>query len=798
MSKINLVGFLQLQKIMGFDFLLALKKDTDDGKCHKIPIAGTNDFVNPLTKVHKTAVIQKAIANPESVGYPFVGIILKKDEGLKIAGKQLVVIDIDCKGNPKRGDSLYKEVKDYLVEKLKVAGSHEEIDAVSEKTVSGGYHIFLCSDQVYPRKVMHIEENVEIEVYSHNRFMVVAPSEGYSTLTENDCVNFLSSANITLSSMDLNHFIEYFDKSKKNKSGQSNPDLEINPDFIFDQKNWLKATKDWEEMDAFMGGKRDRDWDGISSKQSSYDYVRFNIMPVMALFSRQDIFLNRISEYGKNYMAQWREYPDKWLEDFDEGTIILGSDARKILKKVGLLKTIKKANMSLQDLIEDFVNIHMVKLFSHVLVMHGAIYYYNESFKCYVYLDSEVFRLTVGVYYSKNLVHTLKPIDYQTLKETFKIYAKIFAHDKDKDTYIHYNLLRDKIYKKIIPIVFKNGTLYLKDGEKDFKKGEFDPYDRALYSIQCDYDKALFEEDKTSIILDWFKTKFDKKAVDFIRMFLGNLLVPAYSPSVMLVLYSYKGAMGKSTLATALSNIFNAAADSSVISFPLTNLADRFGGSDLSKALLNITTELDGRIDSEAFKKVVSREKWRVEAKFAEAEYEIPIAKHICFANDIPKISVDGGVGRRLAIFELIDAMARPDIEPSEYEHLFIDDSKALITFMLQGLLMLQDKKFCDLSSYYKANYKENVDTLRNFNSNVHEWLSLEGIGLVKKSTDSSKGIKKEDLYIMYKTWCENEQLKIFTRRTFSKYVLSNENITEKRPTTEDGNRPRLISYKKT
>ena len=775
MSSINLTEFLQVQKFLKFDYLLGFTKKSEDGKVLKIPIREAKNFTDPDVKINELPLIQSVIKNPTKVNYPIVGIIMKNMEGLKIYDKHLICIDVDAKGQPEKGLEIYDKVVKYLCDTLKF--DKEKLKDLSEKTISGGYHIFLTSNKLYPQKKLLIERGVEIEIFSNNRYIAVAPSEHYEALNSTSCVNFNDAYHVSVNCIDLDHFCNEFEKEKE----EEKKELEINDDFIFDENSWNRVVKGWKELDKFIDGKNDSDWEDIH-ESSSYNYVRNNIMPVYTLYGQIDEFIAIVEKYGKIYVKQWKNYPARWLEKWDSGVRILGGDAKRRLGKAGLFQ--KKKPTTKQDIIQDFVTCHMSNLFKYVLIIYDAVYYYNEDYKCYVYLETGTFEEVLGLYYTNTLKIILKPDDYHSLHETFRIYAKVFCIDPAHTNYITYDILRDKTYYERIPIVFRNGTLYISSTATYFEAGKFDPYDKALFAIQDDYTVDMLKMSEDSVVVDWFNTKFTEKDLDFIQMFFGNLLVPAYSPSLMLVLYSYKGALGKSTLAKTLSSIFDIKSNAMITTLPLSHLGDRFGGGNLSRALLNITTELDGNIDAETFKNVVSREKWMVENKFQNLKFELPLAKHISMAQDVPRISADGGVTRRLGVFEVSEQKAMKHIEAHQYEEMFMADTTNLIAFMLQGLLKLKALNFADLSNYYRINFAENINMLREYNSNVYEWAGLEGLDCIKTASDQKdkKGLTEDECYILYNTWCTTNDVKALRKRTMMKYLLSIETLTRSRP----------------
>ena len=768
---IDLSDFLDQQKFIKFDYLLGFTKKSEEGKVLKIPAKFIRDFTNPNVKIADMEQMKKAVSEPSKVPYPLTGIILKSVEGLKIFDKQLICIDIDCKKDPEKGNILYEKVVAYL-ESLDY--SKELITKVTEKTISGGYHIFITSTHLYPQQKLYIEQGIEIEIFSNNRYIAVAPSIGYSTFTENTCILFNECYDITLNTIDLDSFCNFFDNTEEKEKQE----LEFNPDFIYDEDNFKKIIKSWRELERFAEGSSDTDWNNIKEKGSTYDYIRYNIMPIYTLFDKVDEFTKIIENYGTRYLGQWKQYPDKWLEQVQENVIIMGSDARKRCYKIGIFT--KKTGFKKQFLIENFVLGEMPSLFKNVLVVYDAIYYYSELYRCYIYLEKATFNNVLGLHYKNKLGVILKPEDYRSLQETFEIYAKIFCVDTNHENYIAYDLLDDRSYKQEVALVFKNGTLYLKGSVLRFKKDFFSPKDKSLFSIQENYTPNLLEENKNSVVKNWLDTKFCKKDLDFIKLFFGNLLVPNYTPSIMLVLYSYKGGLGKSTLAKTLGSLFDVGSSSMITTMPLTKLDERFGGGNLSRALLNITTELEGQIDSEAFKNVISREKRLTENKFEDAKFEIPLAKHISMSNDVPRISTDGGVTRRLGVFELSEKKAMPHIEAHMYETMFLDDKSSLLGFMLQGLVELQKIGFADLSNYYRVNFKENIRLLQEYNSNVFEWLGMEGDKIIEIATKDG-GLSENDMYNLYRTWCAGNECKPLKKRTVVKYLLSMENMTKKR-----------------
>ena len=111
-----------------------------------------------------------------------------------------------------------------------------------------------------------------------------------------------------------------------------------------------------------------------------------------------------------------------------------------------------------------------------------------------------------------------------------------------------------------------------------------------------------------------------------------------------------------------------------------------------------------------------------------------------------------------------------------EYERLFIEDAKSLATFMILGLMHLRGLKFCDLSNLYTERFKDKVKKMREYNSNVFEWLGYEGAAMIKDKKEH--GMTIDDAFSCYKTWCSNNDNVPVKMRTAIKYIMSAETIT--------------------
>ena len=154
---IDLSYFLTQQKFLKFDYLLATLNKSDDGKWIKAPIKDAAGFTNKDEVIHTRPGFQKHIKDNKT-SYPLIGLILKNDVGLTILQKKVIVLDIDCKQDRDRGKVIFNEVLDYLVNTIGL--NRDSLLSVSEMTISGGYHIFLTSDNIYPQNKLKIENQM--------------------------------------------------------------------------------------------------------------------------------------------------------------------------------------------------------------------------------------------------------------------------------------------------------------------------------------------------------------------------------------------------------------------------------------------------------------------------------------------------------------------------------------------------------------------------------------------------------------------------------------------------------------
>ena len=181
-------------------------------------------------------------------------------------------------------------------------------------------------------------------------------------------------------------------------------------------------------------------------------------------------------------------------------------------------------------------------------------------------------------------------------------------------------------------------------------------------------------------------------------MCLGDLFVTANNSELMPYFYGDAG-VGKSVLLKSVDNILKTG---SVSGLSVNEFNNRFSKIALMKSSINFSSEISKRsINTDVFKKIISREPMEMEYKGINGVMGKPIAKHIAIANSLPEVDIDGGVERRFAIIELKAGKIRKELDSNEFKFRVFDDWESLISIIIEGIMKLFAINF-DLREFYK------------------------------------------------------------------------------------------------
>lgn len=734
-----------------------------------------------------------------------VAFIMKKDGIRMREGRYLVCLDIDDK---QTGGEVAEDIYDRLLVLIgsKYGISRKDFRSISEISTSNGYHIFFTSDKLINNIQVKLERGAMIEVFTKARCIVTAPSDGYEVLApKHDCIDFDTVCGLKIDKDELlNDILPAFGfESREVNNENSKYKFELNEEFVAESSKVASTEKSWKAFNIFMEGRSDKDWDLISEgyDKGSYNYVRYEIMPWMIVTGQTEKFLKKIENDFPFYYSAWSKYPARW-EEVDPPSRPIGKVARNYLKKIGyILKNGKQ--LSYHDKQQQFLKEDLPELYNNSLAIEGGVYTYNDELNYYEFLGLEATRYKLITLFKNDHGYALGATQANNLADTVVQHLKSGATDPKVKWVKPYYLFSDRDYLFNIPLVFNNGTLYLtKDPKQTQFVEEFTPDDKVFFSFPCDYCPTLLEPElkPESVIKEWFEKKIpDVHALRFTQKYFGSLLVPAYTPQVALALYSAKGGTGKSTLADTLRRVLDPQSDDfNAISRVSTITASKFGekneGADLAHAIINISMETDRKINHEAMKVLISREVYNMSLKYVNSFDMRPLAKHLILGNKRPEYINDGGMARRMVVFELNDINVCPHMTGAQFGRAFEDDWKSLLQFMIGGIRILFEEGFGDMSREWMKSVvlEEHRVAQSTSTSTVSGYLFEQGY---KEILKSANGLSKEELHVAYSSWMKttNPYAQPVAIRNFQSSLSADEFLkTDARPRVE-GKRMRMV-----
>lgn len=627
---------------------------------------------------------------------PYQAIILKEN-GVKIKDKFLLCVDIDCKND--RGNT--KEEQEELFAKVKEILNVNKWYPHFENSQNGGYHIwFYITKEDYERvkglKAIRVEtvENKkvakkEIEFFTVNQAVILYKE-----------IDLYSLDTITYYDIDMLYQL------KEYKSEYNN--LNTEEDFVEEEKTAVsgtnilkKAVSDIPEISLFVKGE----WLG-------YEYTYREIMRFYIALNKEDEFIKVISEKHLPYINVWKNYPKNYLNfTNNKRNSTKNSDHEKWLLELGYYK--KKAS-SKEDKIK---NADLSMFLTDTISMNSEIAFYWNG-KCYEVLEPTGIKNKLFEYYENKGVYCNEELLTETYMRTYRM-----ALSRAEE----YNLVKDNRFMEKVSLTFSNGTLYITPEKIIFKENEFLPDNRCFTHFIVPYENnEKMQRDENSIVLEWLENRFEtQEDKNFFIMSISDLLVTQNNSEILPFFYGEAG-KGKTIFLEAMQNILKR---DTVSSLSVNDFNGRFSKVALLKSCINMSSEISRRsVNSDIFKRIISREIIEMEYKGVQGLMGRPLAKHIAVANDIPEIDLDSGVERRFCVIKIKSEKLRSDLSKNEYKYTFFQDYKTLVGCIILGIQGLQINKF-DLAGYYEKNiskdnkeeFLQRNDTVRFFVKEVYE-----------------------------------------------------------------------------
>lgn len=303
---------------------------------------------------------------------------------------------------------------------------------------------------------------------------------------------------------------------------------------------------------------------------------------------------------------------------------------------------------------------------------------------------------------------------------------------------------RNDQYKKEVRITFNNGslTMDLESGEHLFEYNTFHKDWYAVYKLNYDFEDALLTDTywQNSFVGNYLMDFYCDTARPILQQYLAGLLLPEFRRQQGLIIIG-EGGDGKGVLMNALSTIF-----APVVSTVDPSSWDRpFDTSNMVGKILNICSEAPSReISLSKFKSIVACDMLQVERKYQNAMTTQPYTKHIMTVNDMPKIEPQQATMRRLALIKTCRTTQKGQRDTS-FEHRFINNKDALISFMLCGLNLLKKNNFAEYDSMEeleKRFVEENESQLPSF---IDDCIII--------TEDFNDIVIKEDVFGLFNFW---------------------------------------------
>lgn len=233
-------------------------------------------------------------------------------------------------------------------------------------------------------------------------------------------------------------------------------------------------------------------------------------------------------------------------------------------------------------------------------------------------------------------------------------------------------------------------------------------------------------------------------AIDFVQEFAGYSLTPETKHEIAIWFYGEKGS-GKSTLIEGITKMLGPRAGS-------LGLAEiersRFAFSELPGKTLVVSTENpDSYLKmTHTLNALISGEPIRVEEKYQEAVTIRPHAKILWAMNELPRVSANNGLMRRVKVIKF--PSLPPDKKDVDLKKRIKDEAAGILNWALAGLDRLNFRGRFDIPRTVEdatKDFQDKNDIVATFLEEVNARIDL---------TDPKCKTQGQDLYDKYNDWC--------------------------------------------
>ena len=383
----------------------------------------------------------------------------------------------------------------------------------------------------------------------------------------------------------------------------------------------------------------------------------------------------------------------------------------------------------------------------------GFIYLYNSAF--WSNIDKEAFQKFLGRAALKMGVTKFQAKDHKFRDLLFKQFlseAYLPTPEPAKDS---------------VFINLKNGTFEITPTGTRLR--EFDSKDFLTYQLPFDYNpeaKAPQFEAYLNKVLP------DIQSQNILAEYLGYVFTRTMNLEKMLLLHG-SGANGKSVF----MNIVNALYGSeNVSSYSLQSLTDDKGyhRAKLANILVNYASEINGKLETDFFKQLVSGEPIEARLPYGEPFMLKNYAKLVFNCNELPKdVEHNNAYFRRFLIIPFNVTIPEADQDRQLSQKIIKTELSGVFNWVLTGLnRLLKNQKFseCEAANRAREQFERESDSVKLF---------LDETGYQIDATGPFCLIK--DLYPEYKGFCNSDGITPVKKTNFIKRLINIGVLVEKR-----------------
>ena len=346
---------------------------------------------------------------------------------------------------------------------------------------------------------------------------------------------------------------------------------------------------------------------------------------------------------------------------------------------------------------------------------------------------------------------------------SFKQIPEIVKIAKKKGQFTEHSLWKwNSDFDKQVIVTFQNGTLLvdLIQQTHTFTENQFDHEHNAVYVIQCDFKEEFMDNQywENSFVGKYLQEFYSDEDRQYLQQFLASVLIPQYQPQQGLVILG-EGGDGKGVLMGTLKNLFGKV----VTELNVSKWTGKHDTLMLVGSILNITSEAPSReISLDTWKSIVACDYLTIDPKYKTPFSYKPFCKQIMTVNELPKIAVDKATLRRMPIVRTCRS-TKPEERSESFRIQFENNAGALVAFILQGLYLLKQNGFREISG---------TVALRNELIYQNDSTMVEFMEMCLEITDSKEEFSSSDeLFSVYDLWRREhgQGSKEIMKSTFSK-----------------------------